>query len=119
MERCRLNSKITPQIKTVSYTAGANVSIRAFTCVRIGKLVELNLYFDATAQIVNNGHIVDITDGLPTPMGAYATGVARAINGSFALVSLERSHNNYITSWGTIPVGTYYYAKLLYMTSDD
>ena len=114
-----LNSNTTPQTKTVSYTAGENINVRALTCVKLGKLVELNFYFDATEQITNNAHIVDITDGLPKPIGSYATGAARAVNGSFTLVSLERVHNTYLQSWGTTPVGTYYYAKLLYITDEE
>lgn len=100
----------------ISYTAGANVSIRAFAAYRSGSIVVVEVYFDVSAAISNNGIILNFSSGLPVPVTGYVTASVRgALNNSMALVSLEAADTTKIVAWGAISVGEYYYASFNYV----
>ena len=78
--------------------------------------MSVDVYFDATAAISNNGVIVTFASDLPRPVGAYAISSTRSITGNFGMVSIEGGASNKVTAWGSISQGTYYYAHMEYLT---
>lgn len=55
--------------KTLSASAGSHITLRTTPIIgRYGQVVSLSIYFDATATISNNSHIVNFSSNLPLPV---------------------------------------------------
>ena len=100
---------------TPTYTASSSVTVRSLYVHRCGSMVAVDLYFDVTTALSNNTDVITFTQDLPKPCSNYAFAVIRSIGGNIGSVSIERVSANKIRAWGTVPVGTYYYAQIVYM----
>lgn len=113
-----LNDKLTPQRIEITNTAGANVSIRGCVVHTMGKIVQVDAYFDVSATLSNNATIIQFGSNLPRPVSIYAIGAARSLSGATAIFSIEGVAPNCIKAWGSIPAGTYYYVQFIFLTSE-
>lgn len=100
----------------ITATAGSGVTLLRFSFHKTGRIVFGELYFDVTSELSNNAVIVSVDSGLPNPYIQYAIAPVHSIPGSsIGEVHIGRGDNTAIRAWGTIPVGSYYYAHFIYV----
>ena len=114
----KLKTQLDIEQITFTYTAGSNVSVRGCNAIRMGPVVTIAFYFDATAQLSNNAVLIQFSTALPKPKTQYAVATAKAINNSIATLSIDRADSYDLKAWGSIPQGSYYYAQLIYLTDE-